>query len=438
MTNHLANYPDQPAGREVMLNALQRDAFGYFLHETNPENGLVMDRTEPDAPASIAAVGFALATYPVGVERLWMTRAAATERTLAVLRFFWTSPQGTASDATGYQGFYYHFLDMKTGRRAGGCELSTIDTAFLLAGMLTSAIYFDQDCADEREIRTLADALYRRTNWQWARNGGATVTHGWKPETGFLKYRWEGYDEAMLVYLLGLGSPTYPLPDESYSAWISTYEWTDIYGHEFLYGSSLFIHQFSHVWIDFRGIQDVFMRGKGIDYFENSRRATQVQQQYAIRNPLAFTGYGQYFWGLTASDGPGWTVRKVHDLDRPFFDYVARGVPYGPDDGTIAPWAVVASLPFAPEIVLPTILHFKEVYPQITGKYCFKCSFNLTFPHEPGGNPGWTSLFHYGINLGPVVLMCENFRSGLLWRLTRRCPYLVTGLRRAGFVNGWL
>ena len=282
-----------------MLDALQRDAFGYFLHETNPANGLVADKTQPDAPASIAAVGFALAVYPVGVERSWMTRAEAAERTLAVLRFFWTSPQGTAPDATGYKGFYYHFLDMKTGRRAGRCELSTIDTAFLLAGMLTAATYFDQDCEDEQEIRTLADALYRRADWQWAQNGGATITHGWKPESGFLKYRWEGYDEALLLYVLGLGSPTYPLPDESYPAWTSTYQWKEIYGHEFLYGSSLFIHQFSHLWIDFRGIQDDFMRDKGIDYFENSRRATHVQQQYAIHNPHGFVGYGQYFWGLT-------------------------------------------------------------------------------------------------------------------------------------------
>ena len=270
---HLANYPKQPASSEEMLDALQRDAFGYFLHETNLANGLVADKTQPDAPASIAAVGFALAAYPVGVERSWMTRAEAVERTLAVLRFFWNSPQGTAPDATGYKGFYYHFLDMKTGRRAGRCELSTVDTGFLLAGMLTAAIYFDQDGEDEREIRTLADALYRRADWQWAQNGGATITHGWKPESGFLKYRWEGYDEALLMYALGLGSPTYPLPKESYPACTSTYQWREIYGHEFLFGSSLFIHQFSHLWIDFRGIQDDFMRDKGIDYFENSRRA---------------------------------------------------------------------------------------------------------------------------------------------------------------------
>jgi hypothetical protein len=433
-----ADVPNQPASSVELLDALQRDAFGYFLHEINPANGLVADKTQQDAPASIAAVGFALAAYPVGVERAWMTRAEAVERTLAVLRFFWTSLQGTAPHATGYKGFYYHFLDMKTGRRAGRCELSTIDTAFLLAGMLTAASYFDQDDEDEQEVRRLADALYRRADWQWAQNRGATITHGWKPEHGFLKYRWKGYDEALLLYALGLGSPTYPLPEASYAAWTATYQWRELYGHEFLYGGSLFIHQYSHLWIDFRGIQDVYMRGKGIDYFENSRRATYVQQQYAIHNPHAFVGYGPCFWGLSASDGPGWTVRQVAGVKRRFFDYVARGVPDGPDDGTIAPWAVVASLPFAPEIVLPTARHFQEVYPQTTGKYCFKCSFNLTFPHQSPGPPGWVSRFHYGINLGPVVLACENFRSGLLWRLTCQCPYLVAGLRRAGFCGGWL
>lgn len=170
-----------------MLDALQRDAFGYFLHEINPANGWVVDKTQHDAPASIAAVGFALAAYPVGVERSWMTRAEAAERTLVGLRFFANSPQGVAPDTTGYKGFYYHFLDMKTGRRAGRCELSTVDTALLLAGMLTAAIYFDQDDEDEREIRTLADAIYCRADWQWARNGGATITHGWKPKSGFLK-----------------------------------------------------------------------------------------------------------------------------------------------------------------------------------------------------------------------------------------------------------
>ena len=438
MTSHLADYANQAADADGLLAGLQHDALGYFLHEINPANGLVRDRTESGAPASIAAVGFGLATYLVAVERSWMTRAEAVERTLTVVRFFGNSAQGTLPDATGYKGFYYHFLDMQSGQRAGTCELSTVDSAFLLAGMLAAAAYFDRECVDELEIRVRVDALYHRVDWQWARNGGATLSHGWRPEDGFLKYRWEGYDEALLAYVLGLGSPTYPLPAESYSAWASTYEWKTLYGHELLHGSSLFVHQFSHLWIDFRGIRDAFMRDKGIDYFENSRRATLVQQQYAIQNPRAFVGYGQHFWGLTASDGPGPAVRKVRDVERTFFDYVARGVPDGPDDGTIAPWAVVASLPFAPEIVLPTVLHFKDVYPQITGKYCFKCSFNLTFTDEAHGKAGWTSQYHYGINLGPLVMMCENHRSDLIWRLMRGCPYVVSGLRRAGFASGWL
>jgi hypothetical protein len=423
---------------ETRLDALQRHAFDYFLNETNLANGLVADKSQPGAPASIAAVGFALAAYPVGVERTWISRTDAIGRTLAVLRFFWTSAQGTGSDVTGHKGFYYHFLDMTTGRRAGFCELSTVDTSFLLAGMLAAAAYFDRDSEDEQEIRTLADALYRRADWSWACDGAATVTHGWTPEAGFLPYRWEGYDEAVLLYVLGLGSPTHPLPTESYAAWASTYRWKEIYGYEFIYGGPLFIHQYSHIWIDFRGIQDAFAREKGIDYCENSRRATYVQREYAIRNPLEFAGYGANFWGLTASDGPGWTTRRIHGIERTFFDYVARGAPYGPDDGTVAPWAVVASLPFAPEIVLPTIRHFQDVYPQVTGNYCFRCSFNLSFQNEADAGAGWASPYHFGINLGPVVLMCENYRSDLLWRLMRACPCVVTGLRRAGFTGGWL
>src|SRR5450759_5315379 len=343
---------------DAELESIQRDAFSYFLHWTNPQNGLVLDKTAPDWPASIAATGLALAVYPVAVERGFITRAAAVETILDTLRFFWNSPQGPEPDATGYHGFYYHFLDMQTGRRACQCELSTVDSAFLLAGALTVAIYFDAETADEHEIRTLADALYRRANWQWAQNQGATLTHGWKPESGFLKYRWEGYDEALLLYMLALGSPTYPLSDSSYAAWGSTYQWQHCYGYDYLYAGSFFTHQLSHMWIDFRGIQDAFMRDKGMDYFENSRRATYVQQQYAIDNPLKFKHYGRCCWGITASDGPGPDTIKIDGIERQFFDYLARGVPYGPDDGTIAPWAVVASLPFAPEIVLPAIEHF--------------------------------------------------------------------------------
>ena len=425
---------------EARLDALQRHSFEYFLCETNRANGLIADKSEPGSPASIAAIGFALAAYPVGVERGWMTRTEALARTLAVLRFFWASPQSTAHDATGYRGFYYHFLNMGTGQRAGLCELSTIDSTFLLAGMLAAAVYFDHEEPNEKTVRRLADALYRRADWTWACNGGATVTHGWTPEGGFLPYRWRGYDEATLLYVLGLGSPTYPLPVECYAAWTSTFEWKTIYGYELLYGGPLFVHQYSHLWLDLRGIRDAFARDRDVDYFENSRRAVYVQREYATRNPLDFAGYGENFWGLTASDGPGLTTRTIKGVERRFFSYAARGAPYGPDDGTIAPWAVAASLPFAPEIVLPTLQHFHDVYPQITGEYCFRCSFNLSFPDEAGNNgrAGWTSHYHFGINLGPVVVMCENHRTDLLWRLMRSCPYVVAGLRRAGFTGGWL
>jgi len=429
----------RPIG-DADLETLQRHTFDYFVHEANPANGLIKDKTRPDWPASIAATGLALAAYPVGVERGFWTHSAAVERTLATLRFFWNSPQGPQPHATGYHGFYYHFLDMQTGRRAWDCEVSTVDSAFLLAGALTAGAYFDAETAEEREIRDLAEALYRRCDWAWAQNGKATLTHGWRPESGFISYRWEGYDEALLLYVLGLASPTHPLTQGSYDAWLSTYRWEHCYGYDYVYAGALFTHQLSHVWIDFRGIQDVFMRDKGIDYFENSRRATYVQQRYAIENPRKFVGYGEHCWGITASDGPGPETIKLQGIERTFYAYAGRGVPYGPDDGTLAPWAVVASLPFAPEIVLPAIeFYIQEVKLKHSNPYGFKASFNPTHPGEPGNSfGGWVSPWHYGLNQGPIVLMIENYRSGMVWRLMRGCTYIQEGLRRAGFTGGWL
>lgn len=426
---------------EEILDELQRDTFDFFLHETNPTNGLVPDHTNSGAPSSIAAVGLSLAAYTVGVERGFITRAEASRRTLTALRFFWNSPQGPEPDTTGYKGFFYHFLDMQTGRRAWNCELSTIDTTFLIAGALAAAAYFDFDSEDEREIRTLADALCRRVDWQWALNGAPAVAHGWKPESGFLNYRWEGYNEAILLYALGLGSPTFPLPPESYRAFTCTYQWENLYGCDFLFAGPLFIHQLSHVWIDFRGIQDEFMRAKGIDYFENTRRATLLQQQYAIRNPLEFEGYGEHCWGLTAGAGPGPATRRTHGIQRRFYSYAARGIPYGPDDGTLAPWAAVASLPFAPEIVLPTIDYINNIHHEMLSEYGYLCSFNPTFTNGSQGETsrtGWISNAYYGLDQGPIILMIENYRTGFFWKLMRRCPYLAVGLRRAGFRGGWL
>jgi len=429
---------EQPSLSERELEKLQRSTFGYFLKEANLENGMVPDSTRHNSAASITAIGFALTAYTIGVEREYLTRAEAVERTLTTLRFFWNSAQSEEPDATGYKGFYYHFLDMQTGRRVYESELSTIDTTFLLAGALTAGMYFDQDTPEEKEIRTLAQALYARADWRWAQNGGLKVSHGWRPETGFIKYHWEGYSEALILYALGLGSPTHPLPVESYAAWASSYKWKKLYGYEFLYAGPLFIHQLSHVWIDFRGIQDDYMRERGIDYFENSRRAAYVQQAYAMRNPKKFAGYGEYAWGITASDGPGPATRKISGVERHFYDYRARCIPYGPDDGTLAPWAVVASLPFAPDLVLPSIKHFDKAFPEMTSKYGFKCSYNPTFSNGAKNSSGWVSQGYYGLDQGPIVMMIENYQTGFLWRLMRECAPLVLGLRRAGFINGWL
>jgi hypothetical protein len=430
--------PPPAGGAGAPLLKLQADSFRYFLHETDASTGLVRDSTHAGSPSSIAAVGLALAAYTVAAERGLMARAEAAARTLTTLRFFWNSPHGPESDATGYKGFYYHFLHMSSGRRAWRCELSTMDTAYLLAGALAAAAYFDARQSEEREIREIADALYRRADWEWACNRAATVTHGWKPESGFLRYRWRGYSEALLLYLLALGSPTHPLPRASYAAWTKTYRWRKLYGVEFLFAGPLFIHQLSHVWVDFRGLSDAFLRAKGIDFFENSRRATLAHQRYAMSNPRKLKQYGELCWGITASEGPGPAVLTIDGVERRFFDYRARAIPNGPDDGTLAPWAVVASLPFAPEIVQPTMRNIDAMGVGRQSPYGFEATFNPTFPSNSGKPCGWVSPYNFGLNDGPIVLMIENFLSGLLWRLTRRCPYLVKGLRRAGFRGGWL
>ena len=420
------------------LRDLQRHSFDYFVHETNRANGLVLDKTAPDWPASIAAMGMALTVWLVGVHRGFIDRAEAAERTLAMLRFLAASDQTGTVDATGHRGFYYHFLDMTAGRRAWRCELSSIDTALLIVGVLAAGAFFDGAGAEETEIRQTSTMLYERVDWHWMLNGRRTICHGWSPGKGFLPYHWEGYDEALILYLLALGSPTHPIPPDCYDAWCSTYEWKRFHDIEYLHAGPLFIHQMSHVWCDFEGIRDRYMRDHDSDYFENSRRATLIQQRYAIHNPRHYAHYDEHCWGITASDGPGRVTKTVEGKRRRFFDYVARGVPDGPDDGTVAPWAVAASLPFAPDIVAPTITRLARLHVKAPNPYGFKASFNPAFdPHADGGI-GWTSPYHFGINEGPTVLMIENHRSRLIWSLMRECAPLVAGLRAAGFSGGWL
>jgi hypothetical protein len=428
---------------EALLDGLQRAAFDYFVQHGNRRNGLVADTSRPGSHASIAVVGFALSAWPVGVERGWMTRSEALQRSLATLRFFRDSDQSGGADSTGYKGFYFHFLDMDSGARAWRCEVSMIDTALLLAGMLTAAAYFSAATPDEIELRALVDALYRRVDWRWAQPKGAGVVHGWKPGSGFLAGDWEGYCEALLLYALGLGSPTQALTDASFPAWTATYRWENVYGIDFLYGGPLFVHQFSHAWIDFRGIRDVFMREKQSDYFENSRRATFVQRAYAIHNPRGFTGYGEDGWGLSAGDGPRTPRQRIAGRRQSFYGYAARGVPWGPDDGTISGPSVLSSLVFAPELVWPALRRMQARSAASDACLARASGYNDTVrvasPAAQGPPAaGWVSDGCFGLDQGMIVLMVENFRSGLVWRLLRGSAPIRTGLHRAGFRGGWL
>ncbi len=421
----------------ALLDQVQKESFRYFIENNDPGNGLTRDSTQPHSPASIAACGFGLSSYPIAVERGWMSREQACARVLSALRFFHDADQSGAVDGVGYKGFFYHFLDMQTGRRAWNCELSTIDTALLMAGMLTCARYFVRNDEVEREIRDRSAAIYERVDWRWAQNGGAALSMGWRPESGFLSNRWIGYNEALILYALALGSSSFPAGPEAYAQWLTGYQWKRVYDQEYVYAGPLFIHQYSHIWIDFHRIQDSFMAARHVDYFENSRRATSVQHEYAVRNPRHYEGYHDKCWGLTATDGPGPATRVVDGRKRSFAGYLARGAPFGPDDGTIAPWASLASLPFAPELVMPSLRYLVEETDNTRSGFGFYASFNPGF-HVPGSSTGWVSSWHFGLHQGPVVLMIENYRSGLVWRLMRECPPLVLGLRRAGFAGGWL
>jgi hypothetical protein len=441
--------PPDSTQAAAFLDTVQQRTFHYFWDLTNTTNGLTPDRAPTPSFSSIAAVGFGLTAYPIGVERGFVTRDLARQRTLTTLRFLWTAPQGSAASGnTGYQGFFYHFLDMSSGARYQTVELSTIDTALLLAGVLTCQSYFNGADSVEAAIRAVADSIYRRTNWQWAQNHPPAITLGWTPEGGFLPYDWSGYNEAMLVYILALGSPTHPVAPTAWSAWTAGYQWGTFQGQTYLGFGPLFGHQYSHVWIDFRAIQDPYMRAQGIDYFENSRRATYAQRGYAIVNPSAWRGYSDRMWGLTASDGPANTTLTLDGRSRQFHTYWARGASFTgiTDDGTIAPTAAGAAMPFAPEIAIPALWAVRGTYgANLFSTYGFLDAFNPTFTASGAATQGrvdpllgWFDTDYLGIDQGPILAMAENYRSGLVWRLLRGNPYIVHGLCQAGFTGGWL
>lgn len=444
-----ASRPAAPGGDAALLDDLQRRTFNFFWETTNPDNGLVPDRYPTPSFSSIAAVGFGLTAYGIGVERGWVTREAAAQRVLTTLRFFRDSKQGDqASGVTGYRGFYYHFVDMKTGERFKEVELSTIDTSLLLAGALFCQSYFDRDNAVEREIRETVDTLYARAEWTFFHERPPLVSMGWNPEQGLLDWDYTGYNEAMILYILALGSPTHPIDPSAWAAYTKTYRWATFYGQEHLNFGPLFGHQYSHVWIDFRGIRDAYMREKGIDYFENSRRATYAHRAYAIDNPGRWRGYGENMWGLTACDGPMDGTVTIDGQPRAFKTYHARSAAADDirDDGTIAPTAAVSSIAFASEIAIPATTEMRRRFGANAYKeYGFIDSFNETLNVDvktqhgtvvPG--VGWFDGDYLGIDQGPIVAMIENHRSGLVWQTMKKNPHIIRGLRRAGFTGGWL
>lgn len=426
------------------LDQLQEDTFNFFWETTNPENGLVPDRYPNPPSSSIAAVGFGLSSYIVGVERGYITRQQAAERTYNTVEFFYNAPMGPEPQGNaGYRGFFYHFLDMETGERAGQNEISTIDTSLLLAGMLSSQSYFDQDNEIENAIRTKVDSIYARMDWQWFYSDShpPLVSMGWTPEDGKIQHDWRGYDESMILYILGLASPTHPVDPEAWEMYTETYHWDEFYGMAHVNASPLFLHQYSHMFVDFRDIQDDYMRGKGIDYFENSRLGTYSNRAYAIDNPMDWEGYSEDVWGLTACDGPGNETRTVDGEEREFRGYWARGASatHINDDGTIAPTAAGGSVPFAPEITIPTLHHFyKEYGERLYWEYGFRDSFNLTYTFGVGNHEGWFNRQFLGIDQGPILIQIENYRSEIIWDVMKENPYIHKGLEKAGFEGGWL
>ncbi len=441
-----------PLSDEAFLDDLEHRTFSFFWDLADPQSHLIPDRWPTPSFSSIAAVGFGLNAYAIGAERGWVTREQAAERTLATLDGLLALPQGPqATGVAGDRGFFYHFLDVHTGLRFQTVELSTIDTTLLMAGVLLDGGYFDRDTPTERAIRERADRLYRRVDWAYFQESAPhppRVSMGWRPEDGFIDYDWRGYNEASILYVLALGSPTHPVSADAWPAYTSTYVWGAFEGQEHLAFEPLFGHEYSHAWIDFRGIRDAFMRAKNSDYFENSRRATLAQRAYATRNPGGFAGYGPDVWGLSACDGPFDGVATVAGKSVEFKTYSARGAALTriQDDGTLAPHATGGALPFASEVVLPALRAMRARWGEhVYGRYGFFDAFNPTLAQPravqmgaivPG--VGWFDGDYLGIDQGILLAMIENHRSGLLWRVMRSNPYVRRGLERAGFEGGWL
>lgn len=387
---------------EAFIEDLQARALLFFLEQSDPQTGLTYDRAPADgsrsqSPASIAATGFALTAWCIGDYRGWISHEEALARALKALRFI-------NHEVDNERGWIYHYINVQTGRRMWCSEASTIDTALFLKGALMAREYLN-----DPEVTRLVNAIYTRIDWTWALNGGATLSHGWRPETGFLKNRWDSYSELLGMYLLGLGAPANALPAESWSAWkrapLVTYG-----SHTFIQCAPLFTHQFAHAWFDFRGRRDDFA-----DYWRNSVDATLAQREWCADNAATFAHWSRNMWGVTASDSAR--------------GYVAWGGPQESPtkiDGTLVPCAPAGSLPFAPRECLKALREMRRIGgPGIWQRYGFVDAFNPT--------TGWVAKDVIAIDVGISLLMAENMRSGFVWRYFMRAPEVTRGMALAGF-----
>jgi len=420
---------------------LKKRTFDFFWTVID-SNYQTLDRYPTKTFSSIAATGFGLSAYIVGIENKYITRAQGAERVQRVLANLLNLPQGDGPDQIGgYKGFFYHFLTLDNATRFKKVELSSIDTGLLMAGILSCMSYFDnENDSTEKEIRQIADSLYLRVEWDWMMKPNGIMSMGWHPESGFIESEWSGYNEAMILLVLALGSPTHPIPDDAWSRWCDTYEMDTFKGYKNVQFDPLFGHQYSHIWIDFRGIKDSFMRAHNSDYFENSKMATLSNRAYCISNPKHWLGYHTNQWGLTACDGPAMKIMTLDGRQRQFYDYKARGAASIQivDDGTIAPTAAGGSFPFTPKESEDCLKYMWETHHKyLVGEYGFKDAFNLTYKDEK--NPhGWFDIDYLGIDQGPILLQIQNHETELIWNIMKKNPYIINGLKRAGFQGGWL
>ncbi|MHC1706420.1 MAG: glucoamylase family protein [Bacteroidales bacterium] len=428
--------------RQQLLDDVHYRSFNYFLQLSDSITGLVPQRFPENSCSDIAATGFGLTALIVGVENSYITRDEAVARVLKVLKLIGSLPASSKTNSSGsYKGFFYEQLDMRTGLRCEDAQISTLAQAILMGGVLCCMTYFDKEDPGEQEIRKLADKLYRQVNWKWMLNKHETPCKGWAPEIGFHADHWYGYNESMLIMILALGSPTHRIPQNSWKAWTSNYNWGMFEGLEYLNCMPLSGHQYSHAFIDFRGIKDNFMKQRGIDYFENSRRATMAQRNYCISNPSRFRDYSSDTWGLTTCEGPRSGKRPWRVSEELFKGHTTRGVASDliVDDGTIAPAGAGGSIPFLPEECLSALENmYKKYGSSLYGEFGFRNAFNPTFRSGNEHTEGWFSKNNYGVDEGLILLMLENYKTGLIWNIMKKNPYIIEGLINAGFRGGWL